>query len=268
MELDNKNVSFSKQPMSKDSNTFIKLNSFSLRKKHNEKVTELYWSIRNNYPRLTLNTDTKVFDFANMIIAPFDYITLISFIDKFLEMLDVGEQDVIKISCKNNKFIRENGKNIRTDEKIIQAEVVLGITSKGVAYISCTRPGEEKIAFPILLNREWFNLYDKEGVEVNELKILSLKYAKNYFKQLKETLSKYLSEANTVRLITYDKNSKDENKPTDNQTVKPDSLQQEQLKQSETNTDTQSQHEEVLEVKHEDKIIDNNNDSLLEEFLG
>lgn len=253
MDTENKNVSYSKQPMSKDTNTFIRLNSFSLRQKHNDKIAELYWSIRNNYPRLTLNTDTKVFDFGNMIIAPFDYITLISFIDKFIEMIEVGEQDVIKISCKNVKFIRENGKNIRTDEKIIQAEVILGITGKGVAYISCTRPGEEKIAFPILLNREWFNLYNKAGEEVNELKILSLKYAKNYFKQLKESLSKHLSEATTVKLLTM-------NKDLDN---KKEQVTEDNKKEDFNNI------ENTLEVRQEDKIIQNDNkDELLEEFLG
>lgn len=190
-----------KQPMSKDSSTFIRLNGFTLRKTtdmNTGKIADLSWCIRDNYPRLVLNTDVKAeWNFNNIITAPFDYVSLISSLDIFLSMLDKGEEDSLKIACKNVKYITENGVSKKTDEKVIQGEVILGISSKGIVYISCTKQGSEKIAFPIMFDKDWFTIY-KSNSEVVDTKILSITFAKNYIKTLKSVLEGFAKDAATT----------------------------------------------------------------------
>lgn len=215
MEDDMDNVDKSsqvKQPMSKETSTFVRLNSFTLRKTtdmNTGKVADLSWCIRDNYPRLVLNPDIKAeWNVSSLVTAPFDYVSLISSLDIFLSMLEKGEEDSLKISCKNIKYVTENGVSKKTDEKIIQGEVILGISSKGIAYISCTKQGSEKIPFPIMFDKDWFTLY-RNNNEVNDSKFLSLTFAKNYIKTLKAVLEGFAkdSASSTTKPFTRPNNN-------------------------------------------------------------
>lgn len=219
MEDDMDNVDKSsqvKQPMSKETSTFIRLNSFTLRKTtdmNTGKVADLSWCIRDNYPRLILNPDIKSeWNVSTLVTAPFDYVSLISSLDIFLSMLEKGEEDSLKISCKNIKYITENGVSKKTDEKIIQGEVILGISSKGIAYISCTKQGSEKIPFPIMFDKDWFTLY-RNNTEVNDAKFLSLTFAKNYIKTLKAVLEGFAKDSASTTVKPFTRPTNNYSKP-------------------------------------------------------
>ena len=269
-------ASQTKQPMSKDTSTFIRLNSFTLRKVvdiQTGKTADLSWAIRNNYPRLILNPDVKApFDYTTLVTAPFDYISLISLLDKFLGMIEKGEESSLKISCKNVKYVRDNGVSKKTDEKIIQGEVVFGISSKGIAYIACTKQGSEKIAFPVMFDSDWFTIYKNSKEEIKDPKFLSLQFAKNYIETLKKTLSGFVKDsATTTTKLLPKPEIGTTNKNYKNNTVvetTPVIVVPEEKEATKTETPTVSPVEETKEISKESVVHEVPKPDDLDDFLN
>ena len=201
--------------VNKNERVYVKLNAFSIKRfiDKSNTFTELSWQIMNNYPRLVIIPDTKNFDVKKQIVVPYDYITLSSYIDQFLKMIKEGKEDSVTMSSINLRWKEVNGKNIKTDEKYEQGRVKFGINAKGVAYIAVNGFGTEVYRFPLILDREWFKLFDSKGEPVEDFKVLSLTYACNYLKLLKDALSSFATEASTksIKLI--------EMKPRENKQV-------------------------------------------------
>ena len=187
-----------KQPSVKDNPEYIRLYGYNLRRitdQENKIMANLSWLIRDNYPRISVMPNTKEYNVEDMITAPFDYITLYTALDIFLDMVKEGKESTFKVENKNIKYITdEMGNRVKTNEKYIQAHVTFGITANQIAYIAVSKDGQPPIKFPILVDKEWFTFYKHDSEELKDNRVISLKYAEVYIKSLKNTLDYFLRQ--------------------------------------------------------------------------
>lgn len=159
----------------------------------------LVWSIRNGYPRMTVYTSNNkavVNGKANydyIITAPFDYVSVQIFLNRLQEAIDATKEVKYRIDCFNTKW--ENG--VKTNEKALQAQVIVGRDHEGVIYIAVLEESKRSIKFS-LLPSEWFIFYDDGGNPISDKAVLSKMYAQGYLK----TISKLLNFSANKDLIS------------------------------------------------------------------
>lgn len=168
---------------------FIQFAALNLSKVHmvddKKDSAQLQWSSRMGYPRITVFTtdNTQVdgkFDYSKMIKAPFDFVTIDIFMQRFRNVLETTEEVKYVIDCFNNKFVNRE----RTDEVELVAKVTVGRDSDGVVYLAVTEDNKKKIKFELMPSTKYFKFYDKNGDVITDKKILSNLYAKAYHKRL------------------------------------------------------------------------------------
>lgn len=166
----------------------VKFSALTLRGK--EKGTGLQWSIRKGFPRITVYgsnsfTQDKKVNYDEIIIAPFDYTTMLMFLESFKDIINSKEENIsLSIKCFNTKFVD----NKRTNDITLQATATVG-KSNGIIYLSATAEGKPKIKFELLPEGKWHKYFNGEE-EVTNTQKLSLQYAKAYYELLKTVLLK------------------------------------------------------------------------------
>lgn len=146
---------------------------------------QLQWSSRMGYPRITVFTTDKMqddngkFDYSKMVKAPFDFVTLDIFMQRFKTVLETKEEVKFVIDCFNNKFVN----NERTNELELVAKVTVGRDSDGVVYLAVTEDNKKKIKFELMPSK-YFKIYDKDNDPITDKRILSNLYARAYYKRL------------------------------------------------------------------------------------
>lgn len=146
---------------------------------------QLQWSSRMGYPRITIFTTDKMqdengkFDYNKMIKAPFDFVTIDIFMQRFKTVLESKEEVKFVIDCFNNKFVN----NERTNELELVAKVTIGRDSEGVVYLAVTEDNKKKIKFELMPSK-YFKIYDKDNDPITDKRILSNLYARAYYKRL------------------------------------------------------------------------------------
>lgn len=204
------NNSSNKQPTTTPNQTPVRISRFNrltirtfLDKddRDNKDTASLSWSIRAEYPRITVYTnnskwyvDNKI-DYNYVITAPFDIIGLEVFLGRFESVIKANPGTKYRVDCLNTKF--ENG--TRTKEIYTQATVICGKDNNGIIYLAVLEEGKAKIKFDLLPSR-FFKYYDANGVEIKDKSVLSQMYATAYLKILRDYLY--------TDLITIDKTVK------------------------------------------------------------
>lgn len=167
----------------------IKFAGLTLRK---EDKSGLQWSIRQGFPRITVYTDSNILDenknvdYSKVIIAPFDYVTMMMFLEYFEQIIKSDGDLKYTINCYNTVY-KDNKK---TDEVGLQASVVVGKDKEGVVYLAALEEGKKSLKFDLLPNRKWHKVIDNNGNEIDSPKRLSATYATGYLKLLRELLAK------------------------------------------------------------------------------
>lgn len=171
----------------------VKFSPLTLRKSGDEfKGAGLTWSIRKGFPRITVYTGgnildkDKKLDYSKIIIAPFDYTTMIMFLDYFKNVIESKEEIKYKVNCYNNKFVD----NKRTDDIIIQASVIIGKDLEGIVYISVVEENKKSIKFELIPEGKWHKFFNGNNEEIVDKKDLSLRYSRTYYDLLKSILLK------------------------------------------------------------------------------
>lgn len=150
----------------------------------------LGWGIRDKYPRLRVYLTKKpqledgALDYSKIIIAPFTYPVLLSFIENLEDLIKNDNNVVSKLTCYNNSFV--NGK--RTNEVVVQAELKIARSQDGVVNIGIKVP-TGWLYFPLIPDVKWHKFYDKNGDEITDKRILSNMYARAYVNLLKKVYS-------------------------------------------------------------------------------
>lgn len=171
----------------------VKFSPLTLRKSGEEfKGAGLTWSIRKGFPRITVYTggnildkDKKV-DYSKIVIAPFDYTTMIMFLDYFKNVIESKDEIKYKVNCYNNKFVD----NKRTEEVIIQASVIIGKDKEGVIYLAAVEENKRNLKFELIPEGKWHKFFNGENEEIINKRELSLSYARAYYDLLKNLLLK------------------------------------------------------------------------------
>lgn len=176
----------------------VRYTALSLRKYDQEAKDSatLQWGIRGNYPRITVYTsnnqafkDNKP-DYSFIITAPFDYLTLLYFIDQMTIIAKGSNGKKVQIDCLNTKV--ENGQ--RSNEKVVQATVVIGKDENGIVYIAALEDSKKKIKFELMPNTEWFKHKDQDGNIITDKAWLSKTYAISYIGTIRDTILKAISK--------------------------------------------------------------------------
>jgi hypothetical protein len=164
----------------------VKFAALTLRGK--ERGVGLQWSIRKGYPRITVYTgkylkDDKTIDYDKIIIAPFDYTTMLMFLENFKSIIYHKDANVSSsIKCFNTKFVD----NKRTDDVILQATATVGKLN-GIIYLSVTADGKPVHKFELVPEGKWHKYFNGEEELVDKV-MLSKQYAKAYYELLKTIL--------------------------------------------------------------------------------
>ena len=164
----------------------VKFAALTLRGK--ERGVGLQWSIRKGFPRITVYTgkylkDDKTVDYNKIIIAPFDYTTMLMFLENFKSVIYHKDDTVSSsIKCYNTKFVD----NKRTDDIILQATATVG-KKDGIIYLSATADGKPVHKFELVPEGKWHKYFNNEEELTNKAQ-LSRQYAKAYYELLKTIL--------------------------------------------------------------------------------
>lgn len=156
----------------------------------NDDYSMLTWGLRDTYPRIKVYLTKNVkkedgtTDYAKVIIAPFTFPVLYTFIDTLESLINDETPVVTKLTCFNNKFVDDK----RTDEIVVQAEIKLAKSDQGVINIGIKLP-TGWMYFPLEVDTTWHKFYDKNDNEITDKKILSALYAKAYVKLLRNAFA-------------------------------------------------------------------------------
>jgi len=131
----------------------------------NNKRASLAWSIRDEYPRITVFTRSDSGPLKNGIItAPFDLETVTAFLSQ-LAMVAKGP-DNVKVHVTSLWGKRDERGNI-TGEKELRGDVWFGKDGNGVVWIAVRAPEHPDIQFKITLS-EYHNFYDSNNRQMSE----------------------------------------------------------------------------------------------------
>lgn len=172
----------------------VKFLSFSLKKElADNDFASLQWSIRMGYPRIsvfTTNKKTEKFDYNTLITAPFDYLTLFTFLNKCKEIIAGKNGNKTSINCYNIAY--NNG--VKTDEKILQATVTCGKDDSGVIYLAAIEAGKPKIRFDIVHNDRFYEYLKADGTVETDKGALSVLAATEYISALLHIIKGEMAE--------------------------------------------------------------------------
>lgn len=167
----------------------IHLLRLSLRKPlPNDDYAVLGWAVREGYPRIQVFTSKNIkkedgsTDYDKIVIAPFTYPILFTFIDSLEKLVTENSDRVSQITCYNNKFVD----NKRTDEIEEQATVRFVRSQEGVINIGI-KVKDKYMYFPLFPDTKWHKFYNKDGEEITDKKTLSNLFATAYVSLLKGT---------------------------------------------------------------------------------
>lgn len=154
------------------------------------------WSMRNLYPRLTVYTskyikDAKgVTDYNKMIIAPFDMISLLTFIGKMKEVMTNKEKRVlsVKVNCLYPKYVN----NQKTNDVETKAVVEFGRNSEGLYYFKTSANGRPTIEF-VLLTSKWVLQHNQDDTPVVSKIARSRDAAKSYIQLLESGVKSFVA---------------------------------------------------------------------------
>lgn len=170
----------------------VKFAALTLRKSGDEnKGVGLQWSIRKGFPRITVYTgpmfkEDKTVDYSKIIIAPFDYTTMIMFLEYFKRIIYSKDECKYTVKCLNNKFVD----NKRTEEIIVQASVIIGKDKDNVIYLAAIEDGKKNIRFDLVPEGKWHKFFNGNNEEIIDKGELSRSYANAYYDLLKNLLFK------------------------------------------------------------------------------
>lgn len=144
------------------------------------------WSMRNEYPRLTVYTSkfTKkedgTIDYSKIIIAPFDLISAGDLVDEMKKVVANKEKRVLELVhyCYYPKYV--DGK--KTSEKEVKAIVKFGRDEKGIYYLKVKGKDKPELEFP-MLKSEWCVSHGTDDTPESPI-MRSKKYAIQYIKIL------------------------------------------------------------------------------------
>lgn len=150
------------------------------------------WSMRNEYPRLTVYTSKYVrdkdgkMDYSKVVIAPFDLISAKDFVKDMKKVMANKEERVLHTSvyCYYPKYVNDQ----KTNEKEIKAIVKFGRNSEGIYYISVKGKDKPEAIFE-MLKSEWCVAHDSKDVPQESSIIRSRKYAMSYIELLDHALN-------------------------------------------------------------------------------
>lgn len=167
----------------------IQLLRLSLRKPlPNDDYSVLSWGVRDGYPRIQVFTSKNIkkedgtTDYDKLVIAPFTYPILFTFIDSLEKLVTENSDRVSQIVCYNNKFVD----NKRTEEIEEQAAVRLVRSQEGVINIG-VKTKDKYIYFPLFPDIKWHKFYNKDGEEITDKKTLSNIFTSAYVSLLRGT---------------------------------------------------------------------------------
>ncbi len=158
-----------------------------------EKRCSLTWSIRDGYPRISIfyGENSENAGFENMTILPFTHQSIIALFGciKKVASDDVNDKSY-SLSCINNVF--RDGR--RTDEKEIVGTVVVERDDKGIIQLKIKTSSKPDVRFRLLIDHDWFKVYDKNGTEITTSKELSTIYAKSYADLVSSVMSDLITD--------------------------------------------------------------------------
>lgn len=156
---------------------------------------QLNIGVRGGYPRITVFlqktkkfSDTP-FNKANMIVAPFDFLSIGSMLGMALDVVKGEPGKSKQVACKNTKWV--NGE--KTNELEVTGTVEIGKTEDGVIYWGLLREGKQKVKFDFLPKDggTWHQFFNN-GSKMDS-GALSVLYATAYFNQAKRLLEHRMS---------------------------------------------------------------------------
>jgi len=156
-----------------------------------ETYASLSWSIRMGYPRASVYLNDKKdddFDYAKLIIAPTNAVTINTFINSALKMVDAEPNSEFKLKCYNVAWVDD----VKTDDIVLQATLSVGKNSEGIIYISVTKEGLPEVRFRLTGLSKWHVVADANGKDIKDPERLSRMHAKAYFDRLKALMDKYV----------------------------------------------------------------------------
>jgi len=164
-----------------------------------DKYASLTWSIRAGYPRVTVYTDNSnsfktEFSYDNLIIAPMDSVTVNTLIANLRTVADSKETTSLTIKCYNVKYVD----NVKTDEIMLQATIIVGKDDEGVVYISVTQEGKKNVVFKLLPKLKWHKFLGPDHKVIEDNSKLSTMFAKSYIARLQSLMDKNLSDSGSV----------------------------------------------------------------------
>ncbi len=181
--------------MQQDKVKLVKFIPLSITQKdpdNEENLFKLSWSVRKGYPRMTVyvenstvkdysNPKEKPFNYEAMLTAPFNALTVRTFLTNFQEVLD-GDNDIkLGIECYNSVF--KNG--VKVDGAIaLQAKAFVGKDKEGVMYLAVIVEGKRKAKMEIMPDTRFFKFLDKTGAIITDKGTLSTMHAKSYLRVL------------------------------------------------------------------------------------
>ena len=142
----------------------------------------LSWKVRGIYPRIVVNTgntikEDKTIDYSKVIIAPFDYTTMKTFLYYLYELTKAKQPVSYSVDCFNVVF--KDG--VKTNEIEVQATVVIGRDVDGVNYITVLRDGKKKVRFDLIPNPKWFTYKKDNDASLINKEQLSGFFTKGYY---------------------------------------------------------------------------------------
>ena len=194
----------------------VKYAKLSLRKETKVGDTKdnasLNWSCRNGFPRITVYTsgnikrgDSNELDYSKIIIAPFDHITLSSFLNMCEEVLHSDTEIRREVECYNTKFV--NGS--RLDEVYLQAKVIIGRDKLGIYYIAAVEEEKPKVKFELLPSTKFFRFVTENSEEVSNI---SRHYANAYIGLLRKCIERDVVDS--IVVTEFEEKHKKNTKPT------------------------------------------------------
>jgi len=156
-----------------------------------ETHASLSWSIRMGYPRASVylgSDDSEEFDYSKLIIAPTNAVTINTFINNGLKMVDSEPNSEFRLKCYNVAWVND----VKTDDIILQATLCVGKDSEGIIYIAVLKEGLPEVRFRLTGKSKWHVVADSSGEDVTDTALLSRMHAKAYFDRLKALMDKYV----------------------------------------------------------------------------
>lgn len=203
----------------------------------NGETATLCWKVRGIYPRIVVNTgnainDDKTVDYSKVIIAPFDYATMKTFLYYLYELTKAKQPVSYSVDCYNVVF--KDG--VKTNDIEVQATVTVGRDTDGINFITVTREGKMKVKFDLIPNPKWF-VYKKD----NDANLINKEQLSGFFVKGYYSIATKLLETETLL------SAKDEYL-----TNKPSYITEEEAKANKTKA-ANIEHVEVADKTNEKK---------------